>query len=76
MVLNWKEINRNKEQISEKELPIETVLVLQGGGSLGAYECGVYKTLVKHNIKFDIVSGTSIGALNAAIIAAHSYVRP
>src|SRR5919197_6154093 len=67
------EINRNKEQISEKELPIETVLVLQGGGSLGAYECGVYKTLVKHNIKFDIVSGTSIGALNAAIIAAHSY---
>jgi NTE family protein len=67
------EISKNKEQISEKELPIETVLVLQGGGSLGAYECGVYKTLVKHNIKFDVVSGTSIGALNAAIIAAHSY---
>jgi NTE family protein len=67
------EISKNKEQISEKELPIETVLVLQGGGSLGAYECGVYKTLVKQNIKFDIVSGTSIGALNAAIIAAHSY---
>jgi NTE family protein len=43
--------------------------VLQGGGSLGAYECGVYKTLVKHNIKFDIVSGTPIGAVNAAIIA-------
>jgi NTE family protein len=63
------EINREKQ----KELSVETVLVLQGGGSLGAYECGVYKTLVKHNIKFDIVSGTSIGALNAAIIAAHSY---
>ena len=39
----------------------ENVLVLQGGGSLGAYDCGVYKTLTKHNIKFDIVSGTSIG---------------
>ena len=61
------EINRNNDQISQEELPVETVLVLQGGGSLGAYECGVYKTLVKHNIKFDIVSGTSIGALNAAI---------
>ncbi|HSN95956.1 MAG TPA: patatin-like phospholipase family protein, partial [Nitrososphaeraceae archaeon] len=46
----------------------ETVLVLQGGGSLGAYECGVYKTLSKHDIKFDIVAGTSIGAVNAAII--------
>jgi NTE family protein len=67
------QINRNKEGEKQKELSIETVLVMQGGGSLGAYECGVYKTLVKHNIKFDIVSGTSIGALNAAIIAAHSY---
>jgi predicted acylesterase/phospholipase RssA len=26
----------------------ETVLIMQGGGSLGAYECGVYKTLEKH----------------------------
>jgi len=33
----------------------------------------VYKTLAKHKIKFDIVSGTSIGALNAAIIASHNY---
>jgi NTE family protein len=62
------EINLNKQQEEEKqkESPVETVLVLQGGGSLGAYECGVYKTLAKHKIKFDIVSGTSIGALNAA----------
>jgi NTE family protein len=47
----------------------ETVLVLQGGGGLGAYECGVYKALEKHGIEFDIVAGTSIGAVNAAIIA-------
>lgn len=33
----------------------------------------MYKTLAKHKIKFDIVSGTSIGALNAAIIASHNY---
>lgn len=48
---------------------IENVLVLQGGGSLGAYECGVYKALNKQGIKFEIVAGTSIGAVNAAIIA-------
>ena len=47
----------------------EMVLILQGGGSLGAYECGVYKSLHKHKIKFDIVAGTSIGAINATIIA-------
>jgi NTE family protein len=41
---------------------------MQGGGSLGAYECGVYKVLSKHGKKFDIVAGTSIGAINAAII--------
>lgn len=49
--------------------PHETVLVMQGGGSLGAYECGVYKTLKRHELEFDIVAGTSIGAINAAIIA-------
>src|SRR5436305_12634231 len=41
---------------------------MQGGGSLDAYECGVYKTLAKRGIKFDIIAGTSIGAVNAAII--------
>lgn len=46
----------------------ETVLVMQGGGALGAYECGVFKTLEKRGIEFDIVAGTSIGAVNAAII--------
>ena len=54
----------------------ETVLVLQGGGSLGAYECGVYKTLQKHKIQFDVVAGTSIGAINAAIITASKDDNP
>ena len=48
---------------------VENVLVLQGGGSLGAFACGVYKTLAKHGLKFDIITGTSIGAINGAIIA-------
>ena len=48
---------------------IENVLVLQGGGSLGAFGCGVFKALTNKNIKIDIVAGTSIGGVNAAIIA-------
>src|SRR5437879_1561866 len=48
---------------------VENVLILQGGGSLGAYGCGVFKALAKNNIKIYIVAGTSIGGLNATIIA-------
>jgi len=46
----------------------ETVLVLQGGRALGAYECGVYKALEEQGITPDLVAGVSIGAVNAAII--------
>lgn len=53
----------------KKSRSVENVLILQGGGSLGAFGCGVFKALSKSNIKFDIVAGTSIGAINAAIIA-------
>ncbi|MGI0007107.1 MAG: patatin-like phospholipase family protein, partial [Nitrosotalea sp.] len=54
----------------------ENVLVLQGGGSLGAYECGVYKTIDKLKIKIDVVAGTSIGGINASIIAASKSDNP
>jgi predicted acylesterase/phospholipase RssA len=55
---------------------IENVLILQGGGSLGAFGCGVYKALAKNNIKIDIIAGTSVGGLNAAIIAGSKEDRP
>jgi NTE family protein len=48
---------------------IENVLIMQGGGSLGAFGCGVFKALRKNNIKLDILAGTSIGGINAALIA-------
>ena len=54
----------------------ENVLVLQGGGSLGAFACGVYKALVKKKIRIDIVAGTSIGAVNAAIIVGNKSGHP
>jgi NTE family protein len=44
-------------------------LVLQGGGALGAYQAGVYQALHEANIEPDWVSGVSIGAINAALIA-------
>jgi len=48
---------------------VEHVLILQGGGSLGAFGCGVFKALANSNMKIDIIAGTSIGGLNASIIA-------
>lgn len=50
-------------------------LVFCGGGAKGSYECGVWKYLDEKGIKFDIVTGTSIGALNAAMYAQHDYDR-
>ncbi|MGE5862506.1 MAG: patatin-like phospholipase family protein, partial [Nitrososphaerales archaeon] len=48
---------------------IENVLILQGGGSLGAFGCGVFKALSQKHVKIDIVASTSIGGVNASIIA-------
>jgi NTE family protein len=50
-------------------------LILQGGGSLGAFGCGVFKALCQKGIKLDIVAGTSIGGVNAAIIAGSKNVK-
>ena len=55
---------------------IENVLILQGGGSLGAFACGVFKTFAKKNINFNIISGTSIGAINGAIAAGSKNDNP
>jgi NTE family protein len=47
----------------------QIVLVLQGGGALGAYQAGVYEALHEAGIEPDWVIGTSIGAINASLIA-------
>ena len=52
-------------------IPTQTVLILQGGGALGAFECGVVKALEEANIHPDIIAGVSIGAFNGAIIASN-----
>ncbi|HUI19534.1 MAG TPA: patatin-like phospholipase family protein, partial [Methylocella sp.] len=47
----------------------QLVLVLQGGGALGAYQAGVYQALHDRVVEPDWVIGTSIGAINASLIA-------
>ncbi|MBI1892320.1 MAG: patatin-like phospholipase family protein [Burkholderiales bacterium] len=44
-------------------------LVLQGGGALGAYQAGIFQAMHENNLAPDWVVGTSIGAINATIIA-------
>jgi NTE family protein len=50
----------------------QVVLVLQGGGALGAYQGGVYEALHEARIEPDWIIGTSIGAINAGIIAGNA----
>ena len=54
-------------------LPGQVVLVLQGGGALGAYQVGVYQALHDAGIEPAWVIGTSIGAINAALIAGNPF---
>jgi NTE family protein len=55
--------------MNSSPLPGQVVLVLQGGGALGAYQVGVYEALHERGIAVDWVIGTSIGAINGALIA-------
>ena len=63
---------RNKQAGEGSALPGQVVLVLQGGGALGAYQVGVYEALHEAGVEPDWVIGTSIGAINAALIAGNS----
>lgn len=65
-----------KERLREADfalehIPTQTALILQGGGALGAFECGVVKALEEEQLFPDIVAGVSIGAFNGAVIASN-----
>jgi NTE family protein len=75
MVLDYR-FKEDRHPRHKESRNIENVLVLQGGGSLGAFACGVFKALVKRNVRIDIVAGTSIGAVNAAIIVGSKSDHP
>ena len=52
-----------------KEKASKTALVLSGGGSKGAYEAGVWQALTELGKNIDMVYGTSVGAINGAMVA-------
>lgn len=58
-------------QFPLRNLPRQNVLLLQGGGAMGAFQCGVLKALEEDGLQPDIVAGISIGAFNGAIVAAN-----
>ena len=60
---------------SKSVVPSRVVLVLQGGGALGAYQWGVFEALHESGIEPDWVIGTSIGAINAALIVGNARAQ-
>jgi len=62
-----------EEHAAHAQKPVQkqrqVVLVFQGGGALGAYQAGVYQALHEAAIEPDWIIGTSIGAINASLIA-------
>ncbi len=64
---------RNGKSAGQAKSPVaghgQIVIVLQGGGALGAYQAGVYQALHEAGVEPDWIIGTSIGAINAALIA-------
>ncbi|WP_102107637.1 DUF3734 domain-containing protein [Oceaniglobus roseus] len=57
------------------EIPEQTILVLQGGGALGAYQAGAYAALAEAGHEPGWVAGISIGAVNAALICGNPPAR-
>ena len=48
-------------------------VVLSGGGSKGSYQIGAWKALRELKINYDIITGTSVGSINGALMVQNSY---
>src|SRR3954447_14808984 len=70
--MNEKSTMHQAVEAFRRDLKGQVVLVLQGGGALGAYQVGVYQALHEAGIEPDWIIGTSIGAINAALIAGNA----
>jgi NTE family protein len=70
--MSWDRSPLDAVNVIREEANGQVVLVLQGGGALGAYQGGVYEALHEAKVEPDWIIGTSIGAINAAIIAGNA----
>ncbi|QIL46135.1 patatin-like phospholipase family protein [Vagococcus coleopterorum] len=72
--LGYEEVDgQSSFTILSKKLSYHTALILAGGGARGAYQIGVWKALRELGVEFDLICGTSVGALNGALIAQGEY---
>lgn len=76
LIVNQINIGTVKDKLPDSNFSLvkkatQSVFILQGGGAMGAFECGAIKAMEEKGIIPDIVAGVSIGAFNAAIIAAN-----
>jgi NADPH-dependent 2,4-dienoyl-CoA reductase/sulfur reductase-like enzyme/predicted acylesterase/phospholipase RssA len=65
---NYKDKLRD-EDYDISTIPLQNVLLLQGGGAMGSFQSGVVRAMEERGIFPDVVAGISIGSFNAAIIA-------
>lgn len=63
---------RNPQEIRKKR---KTALVLSGGGSRGAYQCGVWQAMSELGMDIDIVVGVSVGAINGAMVVQGDVIK-
>jgi NTE family protein len=70
-----KAAQKSKEKADIPAAQEKTALVLSGGAARGAYEMGVWQALTELGVQIDMVCGTSIGAMNAYIVALGSYEK-
>jgi NTE family protein len=71
-IMSWDQSPLDAVNVIRKQANGQVVLVLQGGGALGAYQGGVYEALHEAKVEPDWIIGTSIGAINASIIAGNT----
>ncbi|MGO8839606.1 MAG: patatin-like phospholipase family protein [Methyloceanibacter sp.] len=68
-------MDHTPQRLDKTSLPGRIVLVMQGGGAPGCYQAGAYQALHEAGIEPDWVIGTSIGAINGAIIAGNEVIN-